>query len=107
MTQGTLSAAQEERFVAEMTKRMAAAAHQLCAWVREQERTLETMEAEVRPLIKNLGAPVLRGLAQLPAPPSPTDTVTCPCGQQAPSQRWRPAPVLTLRGAIQVERPYD
>lgn len=106
MSQSTLSPGHEERCVAEMTTRMAAAAHQMCRWVQEQERTLETMEKEVRPLIKDLGAGLLNELAHLQAPKYPPDTVACRCGQQATYQRQRAAQVLTLLRAIQVERPY-
>src|SRR5947209_8056958 len=103
MPQGTLSQTEEERFVAEMARQMTVLAQRLCTWVREQERTLETIEAEVRPLLQELGGHMLAGLCQGQAPTYPADTVVCPCGQRATYQRRRSAWVKTLLGSIAVE----
>lgn len=106
MTQGSVCGAHEERFVAEMVRQMVEVAQRLYRWVREQECTLEAIEAEVRSRITELGASVVTGLCQVQAPAYPPDTVTCPCGDQARYQRQRTAQVTTLLGPVRVERSY-
>ena len=106
MTQGSVYGAEEERFVAEMVGQMSEVARQVYRWVREQERTLEAIEAEIRPLLQELGGYVVAGLCQGQAPTYPPDTVACRCGQRAAYQRRRPAQMLTLLGSVRVERPY-
>lgn len=106
MTQRSVSSSEEERFVAEMARQMTELAQRVYRWVRAHDRTLEAIEAEIRPLISELGAGVLAGLCQVQAPTYPPDTVECPCGHHAHYQRQRAARVKTLLGPVQVERPY-
>lgn len=106
MTQGSVCGTDEERFVAEMVQQMRVRAHGLYRWLREQERTLEAIEAEVRPILQDLGGQVLASLCQEQAPTYPPDIIACPCGDHAHYQRRRTAQVRTLLGAVRVERPY-
>lgn len=106
MTQGSVCRTEEERCVAEMVRQMTVLAQKLYRWVREQERTLEAIEAEVRSQIMDLGAGVMTSLCQVQAPIYPVDPVACPCGQQARYQRQRIAQVKTLLGPVRIARPY-
>jgi hypothetical protein len=74
--------------------------------MQEQEHSLAELEHHLIGLLKELGASLLSGLAQLAVPAEPPRSIPCSCGQQAVYQRERPAQVTTLLGPIHIQRSY-
>jgi hypothetical protein len=101
-----VSSLQSESFVREMVGRMAQLAQQLVAWVSEQARTLEEVETQVLPLVKELGAGVVAGLCQVQEPTYAAPTIACDCGQEARYQRQRTVGVKSVLGAVRFQRAY-
>lgn len=104
--QPTTDAVTQADFIEEMTRRMAALARHLGAWVAEAPRTLEEMEQQTVALIKDLGTAVLSGACQVVAAAAPAPRQDCPCGRPGLTPRSRSATVLTVLGPISVTRPY-
>jgi hypothetical protein len=74
--------------------------------MHEQEHSLAELEHHLIRLLKELGASLLTGLAQLAVPAEPPRSIPCSCGQAAVYQRERPAQVTTLLGPIHIQRSY-
>ncbi len=95
-----------EALVTTMCERITSITRTLSTWMQEQPRTLADTEHHLLRLIKELGATLLAGLAQLAAPTHPPTSILCSCGQHACYQRHRPAKVTTILGPISFLRPY-
>ncbi len=106
MSNRTISQAQQEAFINEMTQRMTELARALSGWVAAAARTLSALEQQVVRSSKDLGAALLTGLCHLLVPAYPAPQVPCSCGQAATYQRMRPAQVTTVLGPIHFTRPY-
>lgn len=95
-----------ESLVTSMCERITSITRTLSTWMQEHPHTLAEAELHVLRLVKELGATLLAGLAQLAAPIEPPASILCPCGHEARYQRHRPAKVTTLLGPISFLRPY-
>ena len=93
-----------ELLVARMSEQMALLTRRLSTWRQEQEHTLAELEQHVLRLLKELGASLLTGLAQLALPAEPPRSIPCSCGHLATYQRERKAQVTTLLGPIHIQR---
>jgi hypothetical protein len=102
----TTDAARTEQLVTTLTERMTTLTRTLSTWMQEQEHSLAELEHHLIRLLKELGASLLTGLAQLAVPAEPPRSIPCSCGQEAVYQRERPAQVTTLLGPIHIQRPY-
>jgi uncharacterized protein UPF0236 len=102
----TTDAARTEQLVTTLTERLTTLTRTLSTWMQEQEHSLAELEHHLIRLLKELGASLLTGLAQLAVPPQPPRSIPCSCGQQAVYQRQRTAQVTTLLGPISIQRSY-
>jgi uncharacterized protein UPF0236 len=102
----TTHAARTEHLLTSMTERMTTLTRTLSSWMQEQPHTLAELEQQVLRLLKEVGASLVAGLAQLAAPAEPSASIECACGHLATYQRERKAQVTTLLGSISFERSY-
>lgn len=106
MTDHSTSRQQIERLITTMTEQLTTLTRTLSDWMTSEPRTLGELEQQVLRSIKDLGAALLSGLAQLAVPVYPTPTTPCSCGQSASDPRLRSATVKTVLGSITLSRPY-
>jgi hypothetical protein len=106
MTDHTTTQLQIERLSSMMTEQLTTLTRTLSDWTASEPRSLGELEQQVLRTIKDLGAALLSGLAQLAVPAYPAPTTPCSCGQSASDPRLRPATVKTVLGTIRISRPY-
>lgn len=106
MTDHSTSQVQIERLITTMTDQLTTLARTLSHWMTSEPHSLADLEQQVLRTIKELGAALLLGVAQLAVPAYPPATTPCPCGQIAKNPRLRSATVKTVLGPISFTRPY-
>lgn len=106
MSDHTIPQTQIDLFVTQMTERFSALARTLGSWVASEPHSLGELEQQVLRTIKDLGATLLAGLAQLLAPRYPVAKLPCDCGKAACFIRNRAATIKTVLGTITLKRPY-
>lgn len=106
MTDHSTSQIQIERLITTMTEQLTTLTRTLSQWMTSEPRSLGDLEQQVLRTIKELGAALLMGLAQLAVPAYPEASTPCSCGQTAKNPRLRSATVKTVLGPITITRPY-
>jgi hypothetical protein len=106
MRKNTITEAERETFVAQMSQQMADLARAVSDWFSAEHRTLAEAEEATLQAVKGLGNTLLSALLGLLVPAYPEEKIPCPCGHMAEYERMRCAQIKTLLGTITLNRPY-
>ena len=98
--------AQTEAFQSQFQQQCREVCQQMLDWAMAEPRSLADLEQQTLQTLKTVGATLLTRLCALLRPAYPPVQVPCAWCGQAQYQRTRAAQVLTLLGAIQIERAY-
>ena len=96
----------KEAFVQTLQEQVGRLAEGLYEWMGQEQRTLTEMEAEVTPVMRQLGTAFLQASCALWVPQYAEPQIRCDCGEEAEYVRMRTGQTKTQLGVLRLRRPY-